>query len=531
VTVRKAETAHRGGTLTVWGNVAWFDSIDPALAYHPDSVAILSNTNDGLVGFQHTGGLEGTRPVPDLALAIPEPTDGGRTYTFRLRPGISYSTGRLVRPEDFRRAIERVFANLDADGNPSGGVPYFSDIVGARACQRRLGEPCDLSGGIVADDDAGTVTFRLSAPDPDFLYAPALEFAYAVPAGSPDALAPGDTFPATGPYVIDRYEAGKKVVLARNPEFSVWSEAARPDGFPDRIVWRLGSDLDRMVADTLKGEADFMFFPPPRIAELEGSHAGQLHLSPRANTSYMNLNTLVPPFDEVGVRRALNFAVDRDEVETLSGGLFRATCQILPPNLPGYAPYCPYTRHPDGTWRAPDVARAQKLVDLSGTTGTKVTVWASEEAYPASVPVGRYFRRLLQRLGYLTTLKVVSVDRYFSALFGPPPRAQIAFLLWTTDYATESGFLVPVLACNEGYNSTGFCDPAIDRRMEEAARLRATDPARAGDLWSKIEHDLVDQAPWVPLGTAFWVNLASQRLSNYQSNPVYGPLIDQMWVR
>jgi len=532
VSVREVETSHRGGTLTVWAPVAWLDSLDPALAYNPVTWEILGSTNNGLVGFQHTGGLEGTTLVPDLARSLPVPTPGGRTYTFQLREGLKYSTGEPVRPEDFQRAIERVFANLDAGGNPSGGVPYFSGIVGARSCARTPGKPCDLSGGIVADDNNGTVTFQLIAPDPDFLYALTMPFAYAVPSESPDVLADGDTFPATGPYVIDRYEEGNEVVLARNPEFRTWSEAARPDGFPDRIVWRLGSDLDRMVAGTLKGDADFVFFPPPdRLSELASSHAGQLYLSPRANTVYMSLNTQVPPFDDVTVRRALNFAADRGEVETLSGGSIPATCQILPPSLPGYAPYCPYTSHPDGTWTAPDFARAQKLVDRSGTAGTKVTVWASEEAWPESVPDGHYFRHLLERLGYRATLKTVDKNVLFSVLFGQPRRAQIAFVSWTADYTAASGFIIPVLACNAGYNTTGFCDPLIDRRMEAAARLRATDPAGARDLWSKVEHDLVDQAPWVPLGTRYWISLVSRRLGNYQSNPQWGPLVDQMWVR
>jgi peptide/nickel transport system substrate-binding protein len=265
------------------------------------------------------------------------------------------------------------------------------------------------------------VTFHLGASDPDFLYVLTLPFAYAVPAGSPDALAKGDTSPATGPYVIDRYDPGKEVALARNPTFRTWSVTARPGGFADQIVWRLGPDGEQMVADTLKGEGDIVFSPPPaRIAELATSHAGQLHLSPRANTFFMTMNTRVAPFDDVRVRQALNFAVDRAEVELLSGGMFRATCQILPPTLPGYAPYCPYTRRPNATWTAPDLAKAQELVDTSGTAGTKVTVWASEQAFPPSVPIGRYFRDLLERLGYRSTLKVVSPAQYFPAVFGEP---------------------------------------------------------------------------------------------------------------
>jgi peptide/nickel transport system substrate-binding protein len=524
--VRGSEAARRGGTLTVWAPDVWLDSLDPALAYSALTWNILSLTNDGLVGFRRTGGLEGNTLVPDLARSIPEPTDGGRTYTFQLREGLRYSTGEPVRPEDFRRAIERVFANA------SDGATYFSSIVGARTCERALGEPCDLSDGIDADVEADTVTFHLSAPDPDFLYALTLPFAYAGPAGSPDALAEGDTLPATGPYVIDGYEPGKEVVLARNPEFGTRSETARPDGFPDQIVWRLGSDYDRMVADTLKGEGDIVFLlPPARITELASSHAGELHLSPRANTFFMTLNTRVPPFDDVRVRRALNFAVDRAEVEALSGGMFRATCQILPPSLPGYAPYCPYTRHPDQTWTAPDIASAQRLVDRSGTAGTEVTVWASEGVFPSSVPIGRYFRDLLERLGYRATFKEVPPTQYFPAVFGRPRRAQIAFAGWTSDYAAASGFIVPLFSCDGSSNNTGFCDPVIDRRVEEAGRLQTSDPAGARDVWSEVEHALVDQAPWVPLGNAYWVNLVSQRLGNYQSNPGSGPLIELMWVR
>ena len=67
--------------------------------------------------------------------------------------------------------------------------------------------------------------------------------------------------------------------------------------------------------------------------------------------------------------------------------------------------------------------------------------------------------------------------------------------------------------------------------MEEAGRLRATDPAGALDLWSEIEHDLVDEAVWVPLGNGYHASVTSRRLGNYQSNPQWGPLVDQMWVQ
>ena len=86
VTVRALETSHRGGTLTVWGPSFFLDSIDPALAYTALSWNLLTLTNDGLVGYRRTGGLEGGTLVPDLAQSLPEPTGGGTTYTFAAPP-------------------------------------------------------------------------------------------------------------------------------------------------------------------------------------------------------------------------------------------------------------------------------------------------------------------------------------------------------------------------------------------------------------------------------------------------------------
>jgi YVTN family beta-propeller protein len=527
VSVRGSEAAHRGGTLTVWGDRARFDTLDPALAYDWISGGILSLTNDGLVGFKRVGGLESATLVPNLAQRIPVPTNGGTTYTFDLRPGIRYSNGDPVQPEDFRRAIERVFGNLDRYGDQSGGVPYFLRIVGADDCTP--GKPCDLSDGIVADDDAGTVTFNLSAPDPDFPYALTLPFAFAVPAETPDDLGKHPFVPATGPYAVTTYTKRKEIVLDRNPRFRSWDETVRPDGFPDRIVWRLGTDLRQMAASVLRGDADLMFtLPEPESPAWLANNAAQVHLAPQPGTWFMSLDTRAPPFNDRRVRRALNFAVDRGKIQELMGNGTSPTCQVIPPNFPGYVPYCPYTRQPGGTWTAPDFKEARRLVNESRTTGMKVTVWTAPRYYP---PVATYFRDLLRKLDYRATLKTVGNETLGLALYGRPRRAPVAFAGWFADYAAESGFLPPIARCGAPYNSSRFCDRGIDERMDRATRLQITDPAAAHRLWSSIEHDIMDAAPWVPLVDRFWVNVVSRRLGNYQVNPEWGPLVDQMWVR
>jgi peptide/nickel transport system substrate-binding protein len=244
------------------------------------------------------------------------------------------------------------------------------------------------------------------------------------------------------------------------------------------------------------------------------------------------LNPHIPPFDDVRVRRAINYAVDRGRIVEVYGGptLANATCQILPPNLPAYEPYCPYSRGTD-EWTTPDRARALQLIQASGTAGMAVTVWTSP-TLPGGAEVGRYFRSLLESLGYRATIRSIEdADQYFDELFKPANRIQIGIAGWFADYPAASNFLVTLLSCDGLINYMRFCDPAIDSRMSEAARLQSTDPASANELWAQIERALVDEAPLVPLINPALVELVSDRLGNYQRHPVLGLLLSRIWVR
>src|SRR5262249_48126887 len=150
------------------------------------------------------------------------------TYTFTLRRGIRYSDGTLMRASDFRRGMQR---QLSFGANPA----YYEGIAGVQACELHPGR-CDLSAGILTDDTAGAVTFRLSHPDPDFLYKPALPLAPPAPPGAPThAIDRAPFLPGTGPYVISQFKLGKSLTLARNRHFRQWSYAAQPAGYPDVI--------------------------------------------------------------------------------------------------------------------------------------------------------------------------------------------------------------------------------------------------------------------------------------------------------
>src|SRR5439155_6417752 len=144
--------SHRGGRLAIIGQYP-LDSIDPAVAFSPDAVSILSMTNDGLVAFQRVGGIAGAAIVPDLATSLPRAGDGGTSYTFVLRSGLTYSDGQKIGVDDFRRAIERVF-EVPATLDMASGAPFYESIVGVAECEKHIGSRCDLSTGIVTDASA-----------------------------------------------------------------------------------------------------------------------------------------------------------------------------------------------------------------------------------------------------------------------------------------------------------------------------------------------------------------------------------------
>jgi len=535
--VRSSGLEHRGGTLRV-SEVTSPDFIDPALAYSLEAWAALAVTNDGLVGFRHVGGIEGVQLVPDLAAALPAPSDGGRTYTFRVRPGVRYSNGKLVQPADFRRAIERVLGSAKPI---SPGRQYFTGIVGAAACG--TGRKCSLSRGIVADGAARTVTFHLTAPDGDFLAKLALPFADAVPAGTAAPSAARDhALPATGPYMVSAYRKGRSLRLVRNPDFHEWSADAQPDGYPNRLVYtfmRGAPEGMRVVRAVLRGEADVApsANAPPlskqQLTALTTRYPSQVRLSTSSLTSFFFLNTRVTPFDDVRVRLAVNYAVDRRAFAAFLGPDYAPTCQILPPNYPGYRRTCLY-----GSGGTVGLERARRLVRGAGKAGTRVTVWVASPG----VAQGRFMVSLLNSIGLQAHLKVIraapDANAYFSHILDPRTHAQMGWFGWVADFPSDAGFLPPLFSCasfSENPQANGdpseFCDPVVDRLFAKAEAAQAENPAAASGLWQAAERAILAQAPLVPTYNQENVAFVAKRVGNFQYHPQWGVLLDQLWLK
>ena len=518
-TAALAPTAsHRGGTLHVshWvPQPATPPQIEPAFYFLPTSLS-----HDGLVGYRRVGGSAGGTLVANLAIEVPEPSADERTYVFRLRRNVRFSNGALVRPEDVRASIERLMML------PQKG--FLPDVPAVRGAARCNLEHCDLSKGIETDSAARTVTIHLRRPDPDFLHK--LVSIFVVPAGSPARAARTRAVPGTGPYTIESWVPGRGGVLVRNPHFDV-SSRDRPGGFPDEIAIRLEKPRAQ-VAAVERGTADIALLPREigAVNALRTRHGARLHTDPYLATSYVFLNVLTPPFDDPRVRQALNLAVDRGRVAELFGspGTHQPTCQLLPQGFSGYVPTCRHTVNPNpaGTWIGPDLVRARRLVAASGTRGMKVEFWGSRHW----APVGRYFRSLLGDLGYRSGLQTFDelFPIYENAAGEPRPRPQLGLWHWEAISTAPYSFLQSLVTCGADFNLSRFCDPQIDARMERAARAPGSE---AIALWPRVEASLADQAPTVPLVNGNNISLTAEGVGNYQYHPLWGPLVEQLWVR
>jgi ABC-type transport system substrate-binding protein/DNA-binding SARP family transcriptional activator/sugar lactone lactonase YvrE len=532
------QTAHRGGTLRVLvpsprKSLVPMDWLDWHAYTTWATFQLSSLAYDGLVAYRRVEGAAGATIVGALATAAPAPSRDRRTYVFSLRPGLRFSDGRPVRPEDFRASMER-FLRVTGDF-----YSPFSRIAGAPRCVQRPAR-CDLSKGIETDARARTITIHLTKPDADILHKLTLSPGFVVPADSPVRSTTGRPPPGTGPYRVASWKAKRGGLLVRNPHFR--PRQARPDGFVDRIqvgvrdertVEAQISDVDRGAADmTLVANNFASYVRPDRMRTLIAGSPGRVHSDPAPTTDWVFLNVRRRPFDSPRVRRAVNLAFDRARVVELSGGVEagRPACQVIPAGFPGYAPYCPYTadRSPGGEWSAPDMERARKLVIASGRAGERVRVAGTN--YPASkVGVGRYLVRLLNRLGFRASQHVYGWDDPVQA----SPQAQAGFVGWGADYLSpstfiESQFTCAALARPERFNVSHLCDRKLDRQVDRAL---AMPPEEAAGAWAAADRRVTDLAVAVPMTSRRTVVLVSKRVGNVRTHGQWSTLLDQMWVR
>jgi peptide/nickel transport system substrate-binding protein len=464
--------------------VAWstgIDFFDPGLSYTVDGWSILWNVYTPLLGYKHVAGPDGATLVPALTTALPEISSDGLTYKLTLLKGLKYSDGSPVKASDFRATIERDY-KVD-----SPGVGFFSNIVGADEFGKtKTGHIT----GITADDATGDITIKLKSPQGDFTNILGTEFAAPVPASTPakdQSLTPA---PATGPYMIQSFKPNKSFVVVRNPNFKPTENV--PDGNPDKVVGTIIEDDTAALQQTLNNTVDYDFhtIPTDRITDIQNKYPDQLKIYTPANTYYFFVNTRTPPFDKLDVRKAVNYAIDRDALVRLFGGLANPTEQVLPPTYPQYKKISMYPH---------DVAKAKDLIKKAGAEGAAVTVWGNDAETTKKLVA--YLADVLNSIGLNAKLKIVNGSVYWTTLGNQATKAQIGFADWFQDYPHPLDWFDVLLngeritqTHNNNYSNANV--PAINKKIDELKKAPELTDA-VNQQWADVDKMVAENALWV----------------------------------
>jgi peptide/nickel transport system substrate-binding protein len=458
------------------------DFFDPGLSYTVDGWTILWNTYLPLLSYKHVGGPDGATLVPALAEALPDVSSDGLTYKLKLRKGLKYSDGSPVKASDFAATIERDY-KID-----SPGVGFFSNIVGADEFGKtKTGHIT----GITTNDGTGDITIKLKSPQGDFNNILATEFAALVPANTPAKDQSTTPIPSTGPYMIQSFKPNKSFVVVRNPNFQATENV--PDGNPDKVTGAIIEDDTAALQQTLNNNADYDFhaIPTDRLADIQKKYGDQLKIYTPANTYYFFVNTRQKPFDDKRVRQAVNYAIDRDALVRLYGGLANPTENVLPPTYPQYKKISMYPH---------DLAKAKQLIKQAGASGAAVTVWGND-AETSRKPV-EYLADVLNSIGLKAKLKIVTGSVYWTTIGNQATKAQIGFANWFQDYPHPLDWFDVLLngnritdTHNNNYSNANVA--AINAKIAELKKQpELTDSVN--QQWADVDKMVAENALWVP---------------------------------
>lgn len=382
------------GQLTVGMAPGDIDSLDPQHWYFASTWALSNGLCTPLLRYGDTSGAGSVALVPGLA-NLPSVSDGGKQYTFTLRPA-KFADGQTITGQDIAYTAERMLTPA-LDG---GWGPFYYSIKGAQAYE--AGKASSISG-ITAT--ANSVTFHLSAADGAFPYDWATPNTCPVAVGTPKKVFSDGSLMekyASGPYKIATYAPEHSMVWVRNPNYDASTLGAR--GHLDKMTFNIGVAPSQAALDIKAGSIDLYtgFFNPADIAQLSSDPTlkSQVIISSRPANMYLWLNNTVPPFTNADVRQAVNYAIDRTQAAKAYGGPAVATpaSQILTPAVPNF-------RREDYYPNTPDLAKAKALMAASGIkTPVTTYMWTRNDA-GGFVPMAEVIQANLKAIGINVSIK------------------------------------------------------------------------------------------------------------------------------
>lgn len=500
------------GTLNAAMSSGAIDTIDPNRWWFAVTWGLANALCTTLVRYADKPGVAGTDIVPGTA-SLPKITDNGKVYTFTMRPGAKFSDGKPITPADVKYSFERLMNPKVATG--TGG--YFTALIGAN--DYMAGKSNDIPG---ITTTANTISFHLSQADGAFLYKAALPTTCPVPVGTPMKPIEDGSLEmnyASGPFKIASYAPSRQLVLVFNKNYD---QKLGARGHVAKIVFTIGAQSTQSVLQIQAGQLDFQVsnLATADIIKLSQNKAlaDQVHDSARPSLTYIFLNNEVPPLNNVDVRKAINYAINRTAILAQWGGPLAGapSDQIIPA---GQSDYKQFNIYPN----TPDLAKAKALMKAAHVKLPVTLALRTQNDTPGFINMAQVIQANLKPLGI--NVQIVGTPNSVNSSFITNYKAHVPMGIepWSLDFPDGEAIINTGLdpsQPNGPPNMARWGDKAFIPAFNNVLALQGQ--ARQTAYENLDEQIMSQQAPYAPIFNPKWYDFVSKRLGGY----VYSEAMD-----
>jgi ABC-type transport system substrate-binding protein len=484
-------------TITYSGNP---QTIDPRNIYDGEDWNIGRAMYVGLYDLQAGGQL-----VPCIAAGMPQISNDGTVYTIKISPTAMWSNGQPVKAQDFVYSLRSELA--PGFNSPNDYLWYM--VKGAADFEAGKSQ----SLGVQAIDDS-TVQYTLSQPFTAFTYVLSTPAAFPVCQAAASQVS---TSPVTeGPYTLKSWTKGVSLTLVKNLQ---WKQSAP---YPDSLVFDFNVDQSVGIMRVQNGQADLDGdgIPPANYLQLIANPQtkSQITAGTIPAVILLCLNTQVKPFDNLKVRQAIEYAINKPHLMQLLNNRGAAATSILPRALPGFAndTYNPYPYDP---------AKAKALLTEAGYPNGFSTTLGSAAEETAGDAIVSEVKNDLQAIGISVTAEPLPQDA--TAIAQMP----MTTFSWYMDYPDPCDFIdgfVTSPAVTGGSNMAFLSDPVVAKEASQADQM-ANGPARV-QLYEKIDAGAMQDAGYVPLFYPELTFFHSARVKGYRITSYFPCVYNELWL-
>lgn len=525
----------KGGTIYVLTQNEQWNQVDPQRVYTGEDLAFMGGTTmRALTAYKFSADeTEGTSLVPDMATDLGTATNGGKTWSFTLRDGVTWQDGTDVTCADIKYGVSRTFATDVINQGPTYAVVYLDIPTDADGSSSYKG-PYTKVGQDLYDKavtcDGKTITFNLSKPIADFNYTVTLGFG-----AVREADDTGETFgtvapyvTSNGPYKVESYTTGNggKYILVRNENWKPESDPYRK-AYPDkwevhfgidpkvldqRIMQSSGNDAFAVQYGQIQPENLGVIFTDPEHATAEYGDRAISGFDPYSRYYWIDTNK-VP---NVKIRQAMAVALDRAAIRLNIGGAFAGAYAdgLVKPNIGGdYAPTDFWTSFfgqpvPDNG----DPELAKKLISESGEAAPTLVFNFADT--PVNQKTAAIVIDSLGKAGITVTPAPLEPGKYYSIVFNPETSGDFGTAGWGADWPNASTVLPPLLTQAGGWDLSQLDDPTVNAEVDAA--LTELDRTKQMALWQALNKKAAENVYTIP--TFFGL---SQTIGGTKVGPLY----------